>query len=187
MARAVGGNPTNVRSYDLAVVYTAPLGTAAPTDTTTALNASFLSLGLLSEDGVTRTLNMDRTELKSMGGSLVRVKRTSQSVQFGFVALENIDEVFVRANPGSTSATTTGITTRTYKAQTTLQLAAVIHCTEGTNRSRFWIPNCEVFADGDTALNPQGMAGKNFTLMAYPDSAGIVHYEITDDAGAAAS
>jgi hypothetical protein len=122
-----------------------------------------------------------------MGGSLVRVKRTSQSVQFGFVALENIDEVFVRANPGSTSATTTGITTRTYKAQTTLQLAAVIHCTEGTNRSRFWIPNCEVFADGDTALNPQGMAGKNFTLMAYPDSAGIVHYEITDDAGAAAS
>lgn len=187
MARATGGNPTNIRSYDLAVVYTAPLGTAAPTDVVTALNASFLSLGLLSEDGVTRTLNMDRTELKSMGGSLVRVKRTSQSVQFTFVALENIDEVFVRANPGSTSATATGITTRTYKAQTTVQLASVIECTEGSNKSRFWIPNCEVFADGDTALNPSGMAGKNFTLMAYPDSTGIVHYEITNDAGATAT
>lgn len=187
MARATGGNATNVRSYDLAVVYTAPVGTAAPTDTSTALNASFLSLGLLSEDGVTRTLNMDRTELKSMGGSLVRVKRTGQSVQFTFTALENIDEVFVRANPGSTSLTTTGITTRTYKAQTTVALAAVIHCTEGATISRFWIPNAEVFADGDMALNPQGMAGKNFTLMAYPDSAGIVHYEITNDTGAAAS
>jgi hypothetical protein len=187
MARATGGNATNIRSYDLAVVYTAPVGTAAPTDTSTALNASFLSLGLLSEDGVTRTLNMDRTELKSMGGSLVRVKRTGQSVQFTFTALENIDEVFVRANPGSTSATATGTTTRTYKAQTTVALAAVIHCVEGSNISRFWIPNAEVFADGDMSLNPQGMAGKNFTLMAYPDSVGIVHYEITNDAGAAAS
>jgi hypothetical protein len=187
MARAVGGSATNIRSWDLAVVYTAALGTAAPTDTSSALNVAFLSLGLLSEDGVTRTLNMDRTELKSMGGNLVRVKRTSQSVAFTFMALENIDEVFVRANPGSTSATATGTTTRTYKAQTTVPLAAVIHCTEGTNISRFWIPNAEVFADGDMALNPSGMAGKNFTMMAYPDSAGIVHYEITNDAGAAAS
>jgi hypothetical protein len=114
--------PTNIRSYDLAVVYTAPGRHRRADRHHDGAQRAFLSLGLLSEDGVTRTLNMDRTELKSMGGSLVRVKRTSQSVQFKFrIALENIDEVFLRANPGSTSATTTGITTRTYKAQTTVR------------------------------------------------------------------
>jgi hypothetical protein len=187
MARAVGGSSTNTRAWDLAVVYTAPVGTAAPTDTTTPLNALFLSLGLLSEDGVTRTVNQDRTDLKTMGGVVAKTKITGQSVQFTFTAEENIDEVFVRANPGSTSATATGVTTRTYKALVSAPLAAVIHCTEGSIRSRFWMPNCQVFADGDMTLGPTGFAGKNFTLVAYPDSATIVHYEITDDPGAAAS
>jgi hypothetical protein len=187
MARALGGNPDNIRSWDLVVVYTAALGTTAPTDTTTALAAGFLSLGLLSEDGVTKSENVDRTDLKSMGGQYVRSKVTSQVTNFTFQALENIDETWIRANPGSTSATATGITTRAYKTQTALQLAVVLHCTEGTIRTRYWIPKAFVYADGDTPLVPTAMAGKNFTIAPVPDSATIRMYEITDDTGAAAS
>jgi hypothetical protein len=187
MAIVPGGAPTSIRSYDLAVVYTAPIGTAAPTDTTTALNVAFLSLGLLSEDGVTRTMNVDRAELKSLGGSVVRAKRTSQSVQYKFRILENIHEAFLRANPGSTDVTTTGITTRTYKLHVAAPRAMVIHCVEGSIITRFWMPSVELFSDGDQKLAPTDMAGKDMTTYIYGDSAGIFHYEITDDPAAAAS
>jgi hypothetical protein len=65
----------------------------------------------------------------------------------------------------------------------------VIHCTLRVRIiTRFWIPNVEVFADGDQKLNPHrhGRQGHHADGI-YPDSAGIFHYEITDDPRAAAS
>jgi hypothetical protein len=187
MPVAVGGDRANVRSWDVADVYTAVVGSTAPTDTSTALAAAFTAVGLLSEDGLTRTRNVDRNELRSLGGKIVRVKRSSQSTQIGFTALENIHKVFLTANPGSSAVTATSITTRTVREQSTLELAMVIHLVEGTNVSRLWIPKAEVFADGDTPIRPTDMYSTPMTAMIYPDSTGVLYYEITNDPGAAAS
>lgn len=187
MPVAVGGSSTNIRAWDTVDVYTAPTGSTLPTDTSTALNAAFTAVGLMSEDEIVRTRNVDRNELRSLGGRLVRVKRSAQSMQFAFTALENIHKVFTVANPGSTAATATGTTTRTYKEQTTVNLAVVIHAVEGTNITRIVIPTGEIFADGDTTMGPSGMYQTPMTLMVYPDSTGTLFTEITNDAGAAAS
>jgi hypothetical protein len=264
---AVAGDRANVRSYDFIDVYTAPVGTTLPTDVVTALNASFTAVGLLSEDELTRAMSMDRTELRSLGGRRVRVKRTGETRQFTWTALENTDKVFKLANPGSTSVTsgqpsftlttsaaaddiidttaphgfavndrvvftaltggtglTTGtvyyviaanlgaqtfqvsttqggsaavfsaditagtvgraITTRTYKSQSTVELAMVIVAREGTVTSRFVIPRTEIFSDGDTQYGPSGMAQTPMTAMIYPNSSDEFFYDITDDPGA---
>jgi len=181
------GLTDSVRAWDIADVYTAPTGSTAPTDTTTALNAAFVNMGLMDEEQMTWTRNVDRNELRSMGGRMVRVKRQAQSMQFSFTPLENSHEVFLRANPGSSAATATGITTRTFKSQTTALRAMVLHLVEGSIRSRLWIPSCEIFSDGDRTIGPEDKYKTPMTVVVYPGTADILMYEITDDVAAAAS
>ena len=64
-------NIMNIRSYgDLASgVYVAPKGTTLPTDVTTALNASFIDLGWLHEDGIQESQTADNVEFTAWQGS----------------------------------------------------------------------------------------------------------------------
>jgi hypothetical protein len=187
MTLAIPKDPLNVRLWDTVDVYTATAGSTLPTDTTTALNAAFINLGLLTEDNVVRSRNVDITDVRSLGGDLVRRKRSGQMMEIGFTAMENSHEVFRRANPGSSATTTTGITTRLYKKQTTVLLAVVIVSTEGANISRTIIPSCEVSSSGDTPMGPTDAYGYPMTITVYPDSTGQLMSEITNDAAASAT
>lgn len=51
----MAGTSSEVIVGGTGAVYVGPTGTAAPTDATTALNASFKDLGYLTEDGITIT------------------------------------------------------------------------------------------------------------------------------------
>jgi hypothetical protein len=57
---------SEVRAGITGELYAAPVGTALPTDTSTALNAAFKGLGYFSEDGVTETF--ERTPRTSRPG-----------------------------------------------------------------------------------------------------------------------
>ena len=49
----------------------APLGTALPTDATTALNTAFKQLGYISEDGITNGNSPETDVIKAWGGDTV--------------------------------------------------------------------------------------------------------------------
>lgn len=186
----MAGTAANVRVYDTMDVYTGPVGTVGPTNTATALTAAFTAVGLLSEDGFTRGNDVTRTEHRSYGGVIVKATRTAQTRSVNFMCLEDTDKVFKLANPGSTAVTATGITTRTFKAQTAAEVAMVVHMAEGTGAGaklkRLHIPKIEVFSDGEVQFNAEGMAMTAMQGIIYPASDGTFFYEITDDAGAVA-
>lgn len=187
---AAAGDRTNARSWDIIDVYTGIVGTTGPTDVTTALAAGFTAVGLMADESLTRTRNVDRNELRSFGGRMVRVKRSAQSQQFAFTAIENTDKVFKLANPGSTSVTSAGptppagVTTRTFKEQTSVEVAMVLHMVEGTVISRLYIPKVEVFSDGDTPMGPSDLYQTAMTAIVYPNSTNELFFEITNDPGA---
>ena len=95
-------NIMNIRTFgDLAsAVFVAPKGTTLPTDITTALNASFVELGWMAEDGIEETQTADQAEFTAWQGStVVKRKRTKVGKTYKFQCLE-------------TNATTNGLAFR---------------------------------------------------------------------------
>lgn len=72
---------TEVRLAPFGNVYVAPTGTVLPTNATMALNAAFVSLGYIDEDGVTISPNVELTDIM-MWQSATPVKTTLDTVTF---------------------------------------------------------------------------------------------------------
>ena len=69
-------------------IYRAPLGTALPTDASTALSASFTSLGYIAQGGVTHSFELDTGDYRAWGGDLVLSYLNSKTHTFAFGLIE---------------------------------------------------------------------------------------------------
>jgi hypothetical protein len=87
--------------------YVAPSGTALPTNATGALNAAFVGLGYITEDGATVTVSPDIAEFMAwQSRSPVRREKTSVSVQIAFALMQwDEDSVPLAFGGGSVSGT----------------------------------------------------------------------------------
>jgi hypothetical protein len=175
------GDTDNPRIWTGADVYTAPVGSTLPTDVTTALNAAFRPLGLLSEDGMTESRDEDTTDHYAWGGILVRTTRSKHKRTFVVTALEDNDVVFDLTNPGSNTATTAGVTTRTVKVPTSNPQAFVFHLTDGTTKKRIAIPSGEVTEVGESTYSDAEITMRELTITVYPDASSLLFYEISND------
>ena len=78
---------------DGAAVYAAPLGTALPTSATASLNAAFVDLGWVSEDGVTNSISREVTKHRAWGGEVVKVTQDNYTETVRLTLLESSAEV----------------------------------------------------------------------------------------------
>ena len=72
-----------------ASIFAAPLGTTLPTDVTTELDAAFVDLGWVSEDGVTNSMSRSITRHRSWSGTLVKTTQDSYEETVSFALLES--------------------------------------------------------------------------------------------------
>ena len=81
MAESNKNNVANVSSakgVKGGYIFTAPVGTALPTDYTTALPEAWKCLGYISEDGYVEALDTDSEDIKDMNGDLMASPQTSR-------------------------------------------------------------------------------------------------------------
>lgn len=182
----MSGDTANPRIWEGADVYVAPVGTSVVADLETFDNpwpAGWEALGLLSEDGASETRDQETSDHYAWGGILVRTKKGKHKRSIKITALEDNLVVFGLVNPGSlTSTDETGLTTRTVMNPTDADPRSFgLELHDGTVTTRRLIPSGEVVEVGEVALSDSEMTAYELTINIYPDAAGILYYDLTDD------
>ena len=91
-------------------IFRAPLGTALPTDETTALNVAFNGQGYAHEDGLERAISKAYETIRAWGGDEVKRSRTELTVQFTFTLIEAANGEVAKTIFGEDAVTVTPAT-----------------------------------------------------------------------------
>ena len=162
-------------------IWRAPLGTALPTDASTALAAEFVDMGYISEDGIVNSNSPDTEKIKAWGGQVVLVVSTEKPDTFKLTFLESLnhnvletvygkDNVKVNKEAGTISvvANAAALDEYVYVADIAMRGGAI---------KRIVIPDGTLSALGDIVYKDKDPIGYETTLDCLPDATGNNHYE----------
>lgn len=169
-------------------VYVAPVGTAGPTDTTTALNASFIDLGYVSDDGVEITPGMDSADINAWQ-SFYPVRRivTARTLEISLTLLQWNEDSIELAFGGGSVATNVGVYTYTPPSPDEIDYRAmVVEWADDTKNYRLHIPKVLVTDTSSLSLNRTDPAGLALTFSAQGTDGASTFSLITDDPAFAA-
>ena len=160
-------------------IWSAPLGTALPTDATTALNAAFKDLGYVSDDGLTNELTTDTEEIKAWGGDTVLTAQTGTSDTFTYKLIESLNievlkEVYGASNVTGTLATGMKISVNSKEK---IDHVIVVETAVRDKFKRIVLPTAKIKEMAEITYVDGNPVGYEVTVQALPDSSGNTHYE----------
>lgn len=133
---------TNVRAGLSVVVYSAPVGTTAPTTIAASFAAGWIDLGYTTDDGIEITPSQDVKDIKAHQSLFpIRSISTGRKFEIKFTAMEGKSDVFKLAFGGGSFAVATSTATYTPAAASTVnEMALAIEMTDGSNTDRWIFP-----------------------------------------------
>ena len=160
-------------------VFIAPLGTACPTDASTALGSGFTSLGSISDAGVTYTQEIDSNEIKRFGGDVVLTLQNGRTWSAQFTLIDALDVnvkkvVYGDSNVSGTLAT--GITATGNGSELAGHVWVFEYLLRDGAIERVVFPNAVVSAVGDNTYSDGDLVGYEITIMGMPDASGNSKY-----------
>lgn len=170
MANTVANVTTGKPSVSGAI-WRAPLGTALPTDATTALNVAFKCLGYVSEDGLTNDNSPESDTVKAWGGDTVLTLQTEKPDTFTYTLIEaiNIDVLKSVYGDDNVSGTlTTGITVRANSDEQEASSYIIETLMKGGILKRIVIPNATLSELDTITYKDDEAVGYGVTLTAMP-------------------
>ena len=181
-------NVTTGKPQKSGAVFRAPLNTALPTDTSTALNAAFTGLGYVSEDGVTNANSPKSNSIKAWGGDTVLTYQEEKPDTFKLKLIESMNPDVLKAVYGDENVTGTLETGIAVKANSKPQKECcwVFDMVfKGDVAKRLVVPCAPVTAVEDIVYKGTGAVGYGTTISAQPDGDGNTHYDYTGAADVA--
>lgn len=175
---------TNVTTGKPAVggaVYRAPLGTALPTSASAELDEAFVSLGYISEDGLTNENSIETEEIKAWGGDTVLNPQTGKTDTFGatFIEALNVEVLKMVYGDENVSGTlATGITVRANSKEAGGSCYVVDQIMREGALKRIVIAHGKLSDLGEISYNDSDPVGYETTITALPGfSDGDTHKE----------
>lgn len=168
--------------------YRAPSGTALPTDSSTALASTYVSMGYISEDGMTNANSPTSETVKAWGGDTVLTYQSDKPDTFAFKLIEALNPDVMAAVYGEDNVSGTLATGITVKANSTEQESAVWvfdMLLKNNARKRIVVPDGTITEVGDVVYSDSEAIGYEVTVTAVPDSSGNTHYEYISAAASA--
>ena len=176
------GNVTTGKPKVSGAVYRAPLGSTLPTDSTTDLDAAFICLGYISEDGVTNSKSWDSNGVHAWGGDTVLNTESNHEDTFSFTMIEatNAEVLKTAYNDDNVEVSDAGMITVHVNSDEHDGAVYVIDTllTNGGTK-RMVIPEGKITSLGEITYNDTDPTGYNITLSCMPhaDWDGDTHRE----------
>lgn len=161
-------------------IHWAPIGSTLPTSATASLDAAFVELGYVSEDGLTNNNSPESDTVKAWGGDTVLNLQTDRPDTFAFTLIEALNEDVLKTVYGSSNVTKDGSGNLTVKAtaQDMPSGAWVFDMImKGGRAKRIVVPNGTISELGEIVYKDDEAVGYNVTITDVPDSNGVYHYE----------
>ena len=166
-------------------VHWAPLATTLPTSATDILDAAFVDLGYVSEDGLTNNNSPESDTVKAWGGDTVLSLQTDRPDTFALTLLEAMNEDVLKTIYGSANVVKDGSGNLTVKAtaqEMTSGCWVFDMILKGGRAKRIVVPNGTISELGEITYKDDEAVGYNITITDVPDTNGVYHYEyITAD------
>lgn len=161
-------------------VYRAPLGTALPTDATTALNVAFKGLGFCSEDGMVNNNSPSSENIKAWGGQVVYTYQSEKPDTFAMTLIEALNPDVLKTVYGDDNVSGTlaaGLTVMANEKELETSSWVIEMVMNGGILKRVVIPNGKISEIGEITYNDTTAVGYAVTVTALPDASGNSHYE----------
>lgn len=162
-------------------VYRAPLGTTLPTDASTALDAAFVDMGYISEDGVVNSNSPDSEKIKAWGGQVVLIVSTEKPDTFKLTFLESLNKNVLETVYGAGNVTADANAKTISVTANAQELGSFIYVIDMAMRDgalkRIVIPSGMLSDLGDIVYKDDDAVGYEVTLDGLPDASGNTHYE----------
>lgn len=151
-------------------IFTAPAGTALPTDSATPLDAAYKNNGYITEDGVTNSTDTDTTEVKDLNGNTVIKEVTSyaESYQFALLSVLNPDAAKTRYGAANVTGTLDAGITITHALPTDHFVTVIELAVTGGKKDRIVIPDASRSEFGDRKIAASDAQSYDVTLSANP-------------------
>lgn len=172
-------NANNVIVAGNGKVYVAPVGTTAPTNYATSLNAAFLELGFVSEEGATFTESKDITDINAWQSFYaIRKIVTARNVQVSF-ALREWNKRTIEFALGGTVAVNSAEWKYTPPApESTGEKSLVLEWLDGSKGYRLYFPRGIVTEAVESTLTRTSAADLPVTFGAVDPGTGASIYTL---------
>lgn len=157
-------------------IWVAPLGTAIPTDATTELDAAFVGLGYLSEDGLTEPASFEPgDDIVAAGGDTVAQADPTFSKTWTGTCIESLNEDLLKVAYGSANvtvkpaSTTDGsITVKEQAGDLEHHVIVIDELLKGGRKRRNVMADATFLITGDISHVHTALVNFEFTINAYP-------------------
>lgn len=161
-------------------IYSAPIGTALPTDATTALNTAFKCLGYVSDDGVQNSDDRKTTDIKSWGGDIVNSVQTEKTDTFKYTLIEALNVDVLKEIYGDSNVTgnlDTGITVKSNSTELDEHVIVIEMVLRNNVLKRIVLPSAKVTDVGEIKYKDGDNVGYETTVTCFSDDNSNTHYE----------
>lgn len=161
-------------------IWVAPLGTTIPTDATTELDAAFVGLGYLSEDGLTEPASLSAgDDIVAAGGDTVAQADPTFSKTWTGTCIEALNEDLLKVAYGSANvtveqATSTkdgSITVKEQASDLEHHVIVIDEMLKGGRKRRNVMADATFLITGDISHVHTALVNFEFTINAYPTAA----------------
>lgn len=164
-------------------VYYAPLGTALPTDATTALPAAYKLLGPISADGIKPSRDTKIEKIKEWDGSTLAALLTdeSRSFELTFYGVHDVDvNAYLFGGSAVYTPPAAGAPSRVALSDVGGKPADAVLAIEmrhGVKRHRVVVPVADAVVTGEEPWVAGGLKGYTVTVEALKNVSGVRVYE----------